>query len=138
MVICAAEPNRVAPQAPRSAPPVGGRLVAEWPSGLGKGLQSPVRGFDSRFRLGRATDDHRRHRRAPESRTPHLPANRTAVSVKRAQIRPVIESGAVAMSAGLSPGASTWAVSSAGERFPDTEEVTGSIPVPPTRVSPGQ
>jgi hypothetical protein len=25
--------------------------VAEWPSGLGKGLQSPVRGFDSRFRL---------------------------------------------------------------------------------------
>jgi hypothetical protein len=28
-----------------------GRLVAEWPSGLGKGLQSPVRGFDSRFRL---------------------------------------------------------------------------------------
>jgi hypothetical protein len=27
------------------------RLVAEWPSGLGKGLQSPVRGFDSRFRL---------------------------------------------------------------------------------------
>jgi hypothetical protein len=29
-----------------------GRPVAEWPSGLGKGLQSPVRGFDSRFRLG--------------------------------------------------------------------------------------
>jgi hypothetical protein len=28
-----------------------GRPVAEWPSGLGKGLQSPVRGFDSRFRL---------------------------------------------------------------------------------------
>src|SRR5687768_3242588 len=26
---------------------------AEWPSGLGKGLQSPVRGFDSRLRLGR-------------------------------------------------------------------------------------
>src|SRR5215467_15769997 len=26
----------------------------------------------------------------------------------------------------------TRAVSSAGERFPDTEEVTGSIPVPPT------
>ena len=26
-------------------------LLAEWPSGLGKGLQSPVRGFDSRFRL---------------------------------------------------------------------------------------
>ena len=24
---------------------------AEWPSGLGKGLQSPVRGFDSRLRL---------------------------------------------------------------------------------------
>ena len=28
-----------------------GRPMAEWPSGLGKGLQSPVRGFDSRFRL---------------------------------------------------------------------------------------
>ena len=28
-------------------------VPAEWPSGLGKGLQSPVRGFDSRFRLGR-------------------------------------------------------------------------------------
>ena len=26
---------------------------AVWPSGLGKGLQSPVRGFDSRHRLGR-------------------------------------------------------------------------------------
>jgi hypothetical protein len=26
-------------------------LPAEWPSGLGKGLQSPVRGFDSRLRL---------------------------------------------------------------------------------------
>jgi hypothetical protein len=25
--------------------------VAEWPSGLGKGLQSPVHGFDSRLRL---------------------------------------------------------------------------------------
>ncbi|MDT7713989.1 MAG: hypothetical protein QOG46_2952, partial [Pseudonocardiales bacterium] len=29
------------------------RDAAEWPSGLGKGLQSPVRGFDSRLRLGR-------------------------------------------------------------------------------------
>ena len=26
-------------------------LTADWPSGLGKGLQSPVRGFDSRIRL---------------------------------------------------------------------------------------
>jgi hypothetical protein len=51
--------------------------LAEWPSGLGKGLQSPVRGFDSRFRLGRL-----------------------------AQL---------------------------GERFPDTEEVTSSSLVPPTR-----
>ena len=25
--------------------------MAEWPSGLGKGLQSPVHGFDSRLRL---------------------------------------------------------------------------------------
>jgi hypothetical protein len=29
-----------------------GRMtLAEWPSGLGKGLQSPVHGFDSRLRL---------------------------------------------------------------------------------------
>ena len=28
-------------------------VPAEWPSGLGKGLQSPVRGFDSRSRLER-------------------------------------------------------------------------------------
>ena len=35
------------------AGPLERRPVAEWPSGLGKGLQSPVRGFDSRFRLGR-------------------------------------------------------------------------------------
>src|SRR5215469_3421592 len=53
--------------------------AAEWPSGLGKGLQSPVHGFDSRLRL-----------------------------------------------------AGSRAVSSAGERFPDTEEVTGSNPVRPT------
>jgi hypothetical protein len=33
------------------AHPLGDGPVAEWPSGLGKGLQSPVRGFDSRFRL---------------------------------------------------------------------------------------
>ena len=31
--------------------PCGMAFVAEWPSGLGKGLQSPVRGFDSRLRL---------------------------------------------------------------------------------------
>ena len=31
--------------------PVRHALVAEWPSGLGKGLQSPVHGFDSRLRL---------------------------------------------------------------------------------------
>ena len=30
-----------------------GPNLAEWPNGLGKGLQSPVRGFDSRLRLGR-------------------------------------------------------------------------------------
>ena len=29
-------------------------IPAEWPSGLGKGLQSPVRGFDSRLRLDHA------------------------------------------------------------------------------------
>ena len=40
-------------------------LVAEWPSGLGKGLQSPVHGFDSRLRLH--TLDHRvpAHRNRP-------------------------------------------------------------------------
>ncbi len=30
---------------------MGPLALAEWPSGLGKGLQSPVRGFDSRLRL---------------------------------------------------------------------------------------
>jgi hypothetical protein len=32
-------------------PQQGTLALAEWPSGLGKGLQSPVRGFDSRLRL---------------------------------------------------------------------------------------
>lgn len=36
------------------------------------------------------------------------------------------------------PRVSTRAISSAGERFPDTEEVTGSIPVSRTRVYAGQ
>ena len=31
--------------------PATGPAAAEWPSGIGKGLQSPVRGFDSRLRL---------------------------------------------------------------------------------------
>ena len=31
--------------------------AAEWPSGLGKGLQSPVRGFDSRLRLAVSKGD---------------------------------------------------------------------------------
>src|SRR6266567_4186438 len=31
--------------------PCGMPFAAEWPSGLGKGLQSPVHGFDSRLRL---------------------------------------------------------------------------------------
>ena len=57
--------------------------LAEWPSGLGKGLQSPLHGFDSR-----------------------------------------------------SPPRKSRAISSAGERFPDTEEVTGSIPVSPTHLGP--
>ena len=30
---------------------IGRMTLAEWPSGLGKGLQSPVHGFDSRLRL---------------------------------------------------------------------------------------
>src|ERR1019366_7485372 len=37
-----------------------------------------------------------------------------------------------ALYAGSIPASASRAVSSAGERFPDTEEVTGSIPVPPT------
>ena len=32
-------------------------LAAEWPSGLGKGLQSPVHGFDSRLRLPDNADE---------------------------------------------------------------------------------
>src|ERR1019366_3520010 len=43
-----------------------------------------------------------------------------------------------ALYAGSIPASASRAVSSAGERFPDTEEVTGSIPVPPTRVVAGQ
>ena len=35
----------------RSVCPCGMPFVAEWPSGLGKGLQSPVHGFDSRLHL---------------------------------------------------------------------------------------
>src|SRR5579859_6544167 len=31
--------------------PGGMPTAAEWPSGLGKGLQSPIHGFDSRLRL---------------------------------------------------------------------------------------
>ena len=41
------------PQGVNRARVTPGSLPAEWPSGLGKGLQSPVRGFDSRLRLGR-------------------------------------------------------------------------------------
>ena len=52
------EKPRVPSDLPRSDLPVSRvagspRVPAEWPSGLGKGLQSPVRGFDSRLRLGR-------------------------------------------------------------------------------------
>ena len=55
--------------------------MAEWPSGLGKGLQSPVRGFDSRFRLaGRA-------RAAPQA----------AVLCPAHAGQPMVESGATAM-----------------------------------------
>jgi hypothetical protein len=32
----------------------------------------------------------------------------------------------------------TWAIGAAVARFPDTEEVTGSIPVSPTRITAGQ
>ena len=46
-VVCGRRPTRLPGNLPSSWWPG----VAEWPSGLGKGLQSPVRGFDSRFRL---------------------------------------------------------------------------------------
>jgi hypothetical protein len=38
--------------------------MAEWPSGLGKGLQSPVHGFDSRLRLPRFCDQQKHPFRA--------------------------------------------------------------------------
>ena len=73
--------------------PASGRVVrphpAAWPSGLGKGLQSPVRGFDSRRRLAAHNAAHRGAYRA---------------------------------------------ISSVGEHYLDTVEVTGSIPVSPTIV----
>jgi hypothetical protein len=37
-------------------------FAAEWPSGLGKGLQSPVHGFDSRLRLPGRPSERRRAR----------------------------------------------------------------------------
>ena len=39
------------PFGPTGEFPAEASLPAEWPNGLGKGLQSPVRGFDSRLRL---------------------------------------------------------------------------------------
>ncbi len=36
--------------------PCGMPFAAEWPSGLGKGLQSPVHGFDSRLRLSQSQE----------------------------------------------------------------------------------
>ena len=44
-------PDAISRGTQASSPIAAGDPVAEWPSGLGKGLQSPVRGFDSRFRL---------------------------------------------------------------------------------------
>src|ERR1700709_493999 len=69
---------------------------AEWPSGLGKGLQSPVRGFDSRLRLSGT---------APQRLRRTTPGRRHTIA---------------------------RAISSGGERFPDTEEVIGSNPISPT------
>ena len=40
-------------------------FVAEWPSGLGKGLQSPVHGFDSRLRLSVFLGARRFHQMPP-------------------------------------------------------------------------
>ena len=85
--------SRHSPSAPERRAGVARRspdCTAAWPSGLGKGLQSPVRGFDSRRRLALITT--------------------TAIAVHIAR-----------------------AISSVGERFPDTEEATGSIPVSPTQ-----
>ena len=47
-----AGPLRFSVGFPRHGSRIPGSLgLAEWPSGLGKGLQSPVHGFDSRLRL---------------------------------------------------------------------------------------
>src|SRR5206468_12822575 len=54
-------------EAPLSAPRGCRTCTAAWPSGLGKGLQSPVRGFDSRRRLARTTIANAMHIRAISS-----------------------------------------------------------------------
>jgi hypothetical protein len=46
-----AGPPRLSVGFPRHGSRIGSLGLAEWPSGLGKGLQSPVHGFDSRLRL---------------------------------------------------------------------------------------
>jgi hypothetical protein len=46
-----AGPLRFSVGFPRHGSRIGNLGLAEWPSGLGKGLQSPVHGFDSRLRL---------------------------------------------------------------------------------------
>ena len=46
-----AGPLRFSVGFPRHGSQTGSLGLAEWPSGLGKGLQSPVHGFDSRLRL---------------------------------------------------------------------------------------
>ena len=55
--------------------PCGIPFVAEWPSGLGKGLQSPVHGFDSRLRLPGRLSGRRRSspRRDDEDRVGSAP-----------------------------------------------------------------
>ena len=65
---------------------------AGWPSGLGKGLQSPVRGFDSRTRLGRlaqwerASLTRKRSLVQTQYRPPGKPAVRAGIRESRTRL----------------------------------------------------
>src|ERR1700744_6277804 len=65
-------------------PPAKHAPAAEWPGGLGKGLQSPVHGFDSRLRLPLWLDQRKHPFRVPAGRLAVL-ATRSCVSSLGAQ-----------------------------------------------------
>ncbi len=127
----------------------------EWLSGLGNGLQNRVHGFDSRFHLApRAFSSAGERFPDTEEVTGSIPVSRTNSPSRGCSAVRLLENADVAQlvahnlakvrvaSSSLvirsTPPNGThrvprgWrarAFSSAGERFPDTEEVTGSIPV---------